>query len=188
MRKKYDWNALKTEFVTGDISASALAKKHKINPATLYRHYQIERWSEAKREYLGNVMEKCADKAAYIAAVKLAQELDIANKLSGVLDDAVSDKKQFHRYIVTQKVEGGGTETEERIFDKVDMKSLNNAIKALRSLEEIKSVMYGIVPPAQERKLRMEEERMNQSETDMQEGTGVVILPDIQNCEGEQER
>ena len=184
MRKKYDWNALKTEFVTGDISASALAKKHKINPQTLYRHYQIERWSEAKREYLGNVMEKCADKAAYIAAVKLAQELDIANKLSDVLDEAVSDEKQFRRYIVTQKV-GGETEMEERIFDKVDMKSLNDAIKALQSLEEIKSVMYGIVPPAQERKLRMEEERMNQAENEVQEGTGVVILPEIENCEGE---
>lgn len=177
MRKQYDWNALKTEFVTGDISAAALAKKHKINPATLYRHYQIERWSEAKREYLGSVMEKCADKAAYIAAAKLAQELDIANKLSNVLDEAVSDDKQFYRYLVTQKVGGGGTEMEERIFDKIDMKSLNDAIKALQSLEEIKSVMYGILPPAQERKLKLEEERMSLSPEESTEGTGVVILP-----------
>ena len=49
MKTKYDWNALKTEFVTGEITAGALAKKHNINPATLYRHYQIERWNEAKR-------------------------------------------------------------------------------------------------------------------------------------------
>ena len=86
MRKKYDWNALKTEFVTSDISAAALSKKHGIHPATLYRHYQIERWQEARQEYLGSVMEKCADKAAYIAAIKLSKELDMALESVGCLE------------------------------------------------------------------------------------------------------
>ena len=31
MKEKYNWNALKTEFVTGDITVAALAKKHNIN-------------------------------------------------------------------------------------------------------------------------------------------------------------
>ena len=179
MKKKYDWNALKTEFVTGDISASALAKKHGISPATLYRHYQIERWSEAKREYLGSVMEKCADKAAYIAAIKLSKELDIANKLSTILDEAVTDEKQFKRYIVKEKTSDGATITEEQIFEKIDMQALGNAIKALQSLEQIKSVMYGIVSPAQERKLQIEEAKIRGEEKEKDEAGGVVILPEI---------
>lgn len=176
MKTKYDWNALKTEFVTGEITAGALAKKHKINPATLYRHYQIERWSDAKREYLENVMEKCADKAAYIAAIKLAKEIQIADKLSDVLNEAATDKNQFYRYIVKDKTEDGGTVTDEKIFSKVDMNSLNNAIKALRSLEEIKRVMYGILSPVEERKLTLEEEKKNKGENEETE-TGVVMLP-----------
>ncbi len=176
MKTKYDWNALKTEFVTGEITAGALAKKHNINPATLYRHYQIERWSEAKREYLENVMEKCADKAAYIAAIKLAKEIKIADKLSDVLDEAAGDKRQFYRYIVKEKTQDGSTVTDEKVFSKMDMNSLNNAIKALRSLEEIKRVMYGILSPAEERKLSLEEEKKN-TRSDESGQTGVVMLP-----------
>lgn len=176
-KTKYDWNALKTEFVTGDITASALAKKHNINPATLYRHYQIERWNELKREYLENVMEKCADKAAYLAAIKLAKEIDIANKLSGVLDEAVTDKKQFLRYIVKEKHEDGSVTMDEKIYSKVDMDSLNNAIKALKSLEEIKRVMYGIMTPAEERKMQLEEEKTQKNTGEEENETGIVMIP-----------
>lgn len=183
MKRKYDWNALKTEFVTSDISASALAKKHNINPATLYRHYQIERWSEAKKEYLGSVMEKCADKAAYIAAIRLAKEIDIAGKLGDVLDDAASDKKQFCRYIVKEKDADGSMVTEERVFDKVDMQSLNNAIKALKSLEEIRRVMHGIASPAEEKRFALEEARLQKKDDDDGEKGGVVILPQIEDEE-----
>jgi hypothetical protein len=184
MKGKYDWNALKTEFVTSDISAAALAKKYNINSATLYRHYQIEHWSEERRKYLGSVMEKCADKAADIAAMKLAKEIDIANKLSDVLDEAVSDKKQFQRYVVKEKDSDGATVTDEKIFGKVDMKSLNSALRALQTLEEIKRVMYGIATPLEERKLRMAEEKILEGE---EKETGVVILPQIEGDENESE-
>ncbi len=186
--KKYDWNALKTEFVTSDISAAALAKKYAINPNTLYRHYQIERWNEARREYLGSVMEKCADKAADIAAMKLAKEIDIANKLSDVLDDAVSDKKQFQRYVVKDKDADGSVITDEKIFGKVDMKSLNNALKALQTLEEIKRVMYGIATPLEERKMRIAEGKQSGSDKEGNRSeTGVVMLPQIEGDEDKSE-
>ena len=64
------------------------------------------------------------------------------------------------------------------------MKSLNNAIKALRSLEEIKSIMYGIVPPAQERRLKIEESKINAAAPEEGAESGVVILPEIKE-EGE---
>lgn len=182
MKSKYDWSALKTEFVTGDITAAGLAKKHNINPTTLYRHYQIERWSDAKKEYIENVMEKCADNAAYIAAIKLAKEIEIADKLADVLDEAVSDKKQFYRYIVKEKGEGGSSE-EERIFGKMDMQSLNNAIKALSSLEEIKRVMYGILSPMEERKLQLSRDNSAETGSSDESETGVVILPEVKEDE-----
>ena len=164
MKQKYDWNAIKTEYVTGDITALALAKKHGINPQTLYRHYQIEKWNDLKKEYQGSVMEKCADNAACIAALRLSKELDIANKLSEVLLMAASDDKQFNRHIVK-----GKTYTEEIILEKVDMDSLNNAIKALKSLEEIKRVM-GEAMSGNKDKPENEEEK----------ATGVVMLPEIE--------
>ena len=185
MRKKYDWNALKTEFVTGDISAAALAKKHNINPQTLYRHYQIERWSQAKREYLESVVEKCADKAAYLAAAKLSKELDIAETLSEVIGEAAADEKQFYRYLVKEKAEDGSTLTEEKVFGKLDMQALNNAIKALKSLEEIKCVMYGILSPADTAKMQLENSKLKNKTQEEAINSGVVLLPEIEEKDNE---
>ena len=101
---------------------------------------------------------------------KLKKEINIADKLSEVLNEALSDEKQFYRYIVKEK-NGADSTDEERIFGKMDMQALNNAIKALDSLQEIKRAMHGITnqPDTEER---------NTSSDDGAE-SGVVILPEI---------
>ena len=166
--EKYDWNALKTEFITGEMSVSALARKHNISYSTLLYRYRTENWNELKKEYRNSVFEKCADNAAYIAAITLTKELDIANRLSEVLFDASMDEKQFNRYLVK-----GKDFTEEVILDKLDIDSLNGAIKALKSLEEIKMVMNDVVNQKKE------------NEKELNQETGVVILPDIEEEEYE---
>lgn len=91
--------------------------------------------------------------------------MKIADKLLGVLDEAINDKKQFYRYIVKEK-NGSDSGEEERIFGKMDMQALNNAIKALDSLTEIKKVISG--------------ETSDNSENNEKE-TGVVILPEVED-------
>lgn len=87
-----------------------------------------------------------------------SKELDIANRLTDVLLDALKDEKQFNRYLIK-----GKENTDEVVLKKVDIDSLNNAIKALKSLEEIKRVMSG---------------SESDNENDGKE-TGIIILPDI---------
>ena len=87
-----------------------------------------------------------------------SKELDIANRLTDVLLDALKDEKQFNRYLIK-----GKENTDEVVLKKVDIDSLNNAIKALKSLEEIKRVMSGAEAD---------------NENDGKE-TGIIILPDI---------
>lgn len=93
--------------------------------------------------------------------IAFSKELDIANRLTDVLLDALKDEKQFNRYLVK-----GKENTDEVVLEKVDIDSLNNAIKALKSLEEIKRVMNDSLNGGNE----------NKNETE----TGVVILPDIE--------
>ena len=106
MKSKYDWASLMSEFVTGDISISALAKKHSVKYATIYRHYKNENWESIKKGQREDGPE-----------VKMIKEIDIADKLLGVLDEAINDKKQFYRYIVKEK-NGPDSGEEERIFGK----------------------------------------------------------------------
>ena len=107
----------------------------------------------------------------------LDKEMKIADKLTAVLDEAVEDKKQFYRYIVKEK-NGSDSGEEERIFGKMDMQALNNAIKALDSLAEIKRGMYGILSPLEERKLSAEKSGSSGGE---ENETGVVILPEVED-------
>lgn len=176
MKSKYDWTALMTEFVTGDVSVSALAKKHSIKYATLYRHYKNENWEAIKKaqsESLPENLPKSSDKT------KMIKEIDIADKLLGVLDEAINDKKQFYRYIVKEK-NGPDSGEEERVFGKMDMQALNNAIKALDSLQEIKRVVTGVLSPIEERKLLLAESKTINTDGEERE-TGVVILPEVED-------
>ena len=84
-----------------------------------------------------------------------------------MLDKAIKDKKQFYRYIVKEK-NGSDSGEEERIFGKMDMQALNNAIKALDSLTEIKRVING------------EDSPINDSGKNDEKETGIVILPEVE--------
>lgn len=104
-------------------------------------------------------MEKYEENMSPGTENPFSKELDIANRLTDVLLDALKDEKQFQRYLVK-----GKENTDEVVLNKVDIDSLNNAIKALKSLEEIKRVMSGTVS----------------DKDDEENKTGIVILPDIE--------
>lgn len=164
MKNKYDWNALRTEFIKGDMSVAAFAKKCGISYSSVHSHSKSEKWEELRKAF----RDKNGDGKESMAGDMLSKEFDIADKLLGVLDEAINDKKQFYRYIVKEK-NGSDSGEEERVFEKMDMQAFNNAIKALDSLQEIKRVMYGILSPAEGKGAEGEENE-----------TGVVILPEVE--------
>lgn len=158
MKSKYDWGKLREEFLSDGSSLLAFAQKKGITYATLHRHYKNENWQNGAKS-------------------PLEKEILIADKLTDVLTDAIDDKQQFYRYIVKEK-SGSDSGEEEKIFGKIDMQALNNAIKALDALAEIKRVMYGILSPLEER--RLAENKSSNTEKEENE-TGVVILPEVED-------
>ncbi len=162
MKSKYDWEKLREEFLSDGSSLLAFAQKKGMNYATLYHHYKKEGWEKKEKNTSSSPLEK---------------EILIADKLTDVLTDAIDDEKQFYRYIVKEK-NGSDSGEEEKIFGKMDMQALNNAIKALDALAEIKRVMYGILSPLEERKLAENKNLNNEKE---ENETGVVILPEVED-------
>ncbi len=158
MKNKYDWDKLREEFSKDGSSLLAFAQKKGITYATLHRHYKNENWQNGEKS-------------------PLEKEIMIADRLTDVLNGAIDDEKQFYRYIVKEK-NGSDSGEEERIFGKMDMQALNNAIKALDALAEIKRGMYGILSPLEERKLA--ENKGANTEKEENE-TGVVILPEVED-------
>ena len=153
----YNWPALKTEYVSGNISVKRLAEKHGIPLATVRQRAGVDGWSRAKTEYRARLEHKTTQKIAGLQAKALASEYKIADELSRVLRAALKDAKQFRRHIVTE-TEAGEKRVSERVFEKVDMRALGEAAKALKVVEEVKRSLRGVLTAYEERKLSLVEQ------------------------------
>lgn len=99
----------------------------------------------------------------------LKKELKAADMLGQTIIEALQDKNQFKRYVITEK-RGNETYTEERVFEKYDIKAIGDMVKTVKSLEELKRSV-GDMPASGERR----------KYTDGEEQGGIVILPEAQD-------
>ena len=168
--QRYDWNVLKTEYVTTNISLKDLAQKHGIRKQTVYKRSAEGGWVEARKKHLKKVSDKAISKVGTKQANQLAKEARIAERLSDALDKALEDTLQFNRHLVDTRTKMGGTEiqtVEEKVYDKVDMRALKDAAQTLKLVEEMKRSLYNIQKmdeinkeKREQRKLEMDEEKL----------------------------
>lgn len=172
--ERYDWQKLKTEYVTTRLSLKELAEKHGIRYRTVADRSRKEGWVEARKEYLDEVTQRAVSKAATKQSNALAKELAAANTISNLIISALGDPYQFQRHLVQMREKVGKDENwwvEEKVFDKFDMKSLKDAAQALKLVEEMKRSMDNILTMEQKnreerekRKLGIEERRLELEE------------------------
>jgi hypothetical protein len=134
MRRRIDWDQIKTEYVTTDISLRALASKHKVSMRYLADHSRLDGWVEQRQNYRTSVTRKAEQKIANRQSNELAGVLTSAFKIKDTISNAVDDPKQFNRYLVTSGSKGGAFETTEEIFEKVDTKAIKEMTSALKPL------------------------------------------------------
>ena len=97
--------------------------------------------------------EKCGDlfDSSVEGARKLAGLGKLSEALGGVIGDALSDSKQFNRYIVTEKgksPDGEAVQQEvEKVFDKFDFKSVKEAAGAISAVAESIKTVYSVPDP-----------------------------------------
>lgn len=163
--KQFDWAQIKMEYITGNIGQKALAKKHGVSLCVLQKYAVKENWVEEKRKYALKVVEKAVQKEVNRQANALAKELQAADKMSDVILKALGDDKQFNRWIVTEGGDGW-TVTDEKVFDKVDMRSMKDAVATLKMIEQLKRSVQGLLTLQEEtqrdialRKIALEEKK-----------------------------
>lgn len=138
MARKVNWEQIKTEYITTDISQRNLAEKYGIARSTLQFRANKEKWFDLRQKSKAKAVKKAVQKAETKQANVLAKELTLLDKLERHLDKALSDAEQFNRHIVTEGVGKGATETTEQIFSKADMRALKDAAQVLTMIEKIK--------------------------------------------------
>ena len=170
-RSKYDWDKLRTEYITSDLSLKDISDKYGVSQRLVNTKSAEQGWVDQRKNYNAKVVEKAVNKVAAKRANQLAKELAIADNISNVLKKALEDAEQFNRYIIDTTTRVDGTEirtSEEKTFEKVDMRALKDAAAALRLVEEMKRSMAGILRVEEINRNRREEKRLKLEEEKLQ--------------------
>lgn len=130
-----NWDALKVEWITTNISLSALAKKYGLTITAVRNHYIRHEWSKALKEYNNMIKDAVdramADKAEHIAErVTLLDEavLSVSEKIVDILDEKISNIA----YLVSADKESEITPDDRANLDSL-VKSLRQASEALKN-------------------------------------------------------
>ena len=170
-RPTYDWDKIRTEGITSDLSLKDISEKYGVQQRLVNTKSAEQGWVDQRKKYNAKVVEKAVNKVATKRANQLAKELAIADNISNVLKKALDDAEQFNRYIIDTTTRVDGTEirtSEEKTFEKVDMRALKDAAAALRLVEEMKRSMAGILRVEEINRNRREEKRLKLEEEKLQ--------------------
>ena len=170
-RPTYDWDKIRTEYITSDLSLKDVSEKYGVQQRLVNTKSAEQGWVDQRKKYNAKVVEKAVNKVATKRANQLAKELAIADNISNVLKKALDDAEQFNRYIIDTTTRVDGTEirtSEEKTFEKVDMRALKDAAAALRLVEEMKRSMAGILRVEEINRNRREEKRLKLEEEKLQ--------------------
>lgn len=194
--QRIDWIKMKAEYVSDpNTSLRKLSQKYGVRYTTVAQKSKADNWFATKKEKLKEIESRAVSKVVSKKADALAKEIEIADKISTRILKAMEDEEQFNRYIVNETVSDETTSmstSNEKVFNKVDMRALKDAAQTLKLVEEMKRSMLNIQRADQlnrerreERRLEMEEERlkMEQQKAIMfsadEDTCGVMILPEV---------
>lgn len=144
-----DWLKIKTEYITTDTSYRKLAEKYGLSRVQVGNVGKEEGWVDLRRQYLENTLTKTLEKTADADSSRLARLMDTTSKAIDVVVGAFADEQQFNRHIITESYGPGLTQTEERVYAKVDTKALRDLTTVLKDLTGLMRDFYNIPTPAQ---------------------------------------
>ncbi len=144
-KKTNDWEKIKAEYITTDISLRDLADKYGIPMSCVGRRASLEKWSQERKKHKNKVVKEVVQKVQKSQANELAKKMKTVIGLRGVIDKALEDADQFSRWIISEGLGDGVSATTEKVFSKIDMKSIRDAAYALKVLQEIEDRVKGTI-------------------------------------------
>ena len=203
-----NWEIIKTEYITTDISHRKLASKYSVPLSNIQRRSKAENWVDCRSQYKAKVTSKTLEKSANRESNRLAKLMDVTSKAIDVLAKTFEDNDQFNRYIVERKEkyafpayqgddtgEEGEVSTkdllaektwsEEQIFKKTDTKAIKDMTAALKDLTGLMRDFYNIPTPAQAEAQRIAAERLAMDKKKAESSDDITDTEVIVHFEGE---
>lgn len=160
-----DWQKIKTEYITTDISLRKLAQKYGVRYATVQDRSKKEGWITLRDQHRTSTVSKAMTKVSNKQADKLARIEGITDKLLMKLEQAI---EELDLEIIKKKtkLEDEGLEVttevmearEGGIVDRAGLRHLTAALKDLKEIQMLKSELDRKEQEARIAKLQKEAE------------------------------
>lgn len=157
-----DWKAIKTEYITGDISYRKLAEKYAVSFSSLEKKARADGWAEQKRQYCDKlettVVKELGKKDVKKTVDKLKRVSDLTDKLLDKLEKAIEElDTQFVKDVVRTKTIEYNNELrpdkptketiheEEKIIevrtiiDRSGLKAISSSLRDIKEIQMLKS-------------------------------------------------
>lgn len=141
-----DWDAIKQEYISTNISQRELAEKYGVSVSSLGKRCASEGWSGLRKKFRKKVEKKTMEKISRKKACELAKIGDCADKLVRLINDSLNDTatvRQTIVKIVPSEDDEDEAEVEEYCLQKLDTKYLRQMTAAMKDLMEILRDVYG---------------------------------------------
>lgn len=135
-----DWDAIKQEYISTNISQRELAEKYGVSVSSLGKRCASEGWSGLRKKFRKKVEKKTMEKISRKKACELAKIGDCADKLVRLINDSLNDTatvRQTIVKIVPSEDDEDEAEVEEYCLQKLDTKYLRQMTAAMKDLMEI---------------------------------------------------
>lgn len=185
-----DWEAIRAEYIAGDMSTRVLAQKYGLSVYAVCNHCCKEGWVEARAHYRDAVARDAVQEYRARDASRIADQLqdirDATEAMSRAALEAARDPQQYHRHLVMESDGKHGMRTVERIYDKADARSMREMAQAIGEMCKILRTVYGIPTYMEQQQIdqaraRLELERQKaQLSGDGAEDGGVLVLAAVE--------
>lgn len=213
-RQNHDWGAMKAEYVADpESSLRKIAEKYGVSLTAVGKKSKADNWFATKQEHQEKVLNDSLTEVGLKHTEALTKELESVLKISNVISEVLeSDPLQFNRHL-TQietpeimekgKVSRVGVHkhVEEKLFKKLDTRSIKDIAQSLKMIESMKRSMLEIQSINERQRyeielarLELEKERLSLEKErnalrsqnigfDNESVYGVVLIPEVMTDE-----
>ena len=184
--RQIDWESIKSEYVTTNISQKKLAEKYGVSKNAVQYRCAVDRWGDQRRQHRDRVMEKTSQRLSDAAAERMVQLMGGTDKMLTATLQALDDPEQFYRYLVKEKADGE-TYTKEEVFRKADTKAMKDMTLLLEKLTGLTRDLYGLPTREQELRRELAEEKLALEKKKLADGFGEQQRIEVVFTAGEDE-
>jgi len=188
-----NWDALKTLYVTTQLSLNDIAKREGIKLHTIQQRSRKDGWVAARMAFRTQAVAQAVDIAVDNEADRLAKIINAANSMASVIEAVYNDPKQFQRHVVVDTVideEGGkGILTVEKQFAAVNTKAIRDMTAAIKDMTLVLRNLHNLPTQAEAEAQRIAAERLKleQRKVDAAEAANQVDKSIVVRLEGDLE-